>query len=133
MCIRDSPREAFEFIRYLQRQDVAEKLATSQRKFTALSQVSDGFLANHPNPAIRLFISLARSPGARPLPRLSIWHEYNAEMAVAAERVLNLSYTPAAALAEVQERVQWKLDRVERRWDAVGAKRTEEWRAYDGW
>ncbi len=129
----EHPREAFEFIRYLQRQDVAEKLARSQQKFTALSDVSEGFLANHPNPAIRLFISLARSPGARALPRLSIWHEYNAEMAVAAVRVLNLSYTPAAALAEVQERVQWKLDRIERRWDAVGTERMAEWRAYADW
>ena len=127
------PREALEFILYLQRQGVAEKLASSQGKFTALSRVSDEFLANHPNPAIRLFISLARSPGARALPHLSIWHEYNAEMSVAAERVLNLSYTPAAALAEVQDRMQWKLDRVERRWDAVGKERSAEWRAFDNW
>jgi len=129
----EHPREAFEFMRYLQRQEVAEKLARAQRKFTALSRVSEGFLSAHPNPAVRLFISLARSPGARALPRLSIWHEYNAEMSVAAERVLNLSYTPAAALAEVQDRVQWKLDRVNRRWDAVGAERTREWKAYDAW
>ena len=127
------PREAFEFIRYLQRQDVAEKLARSQQKFTALSQVSEGFLATHPNPSVRLFISLARSPGARALPRLSIWHEENAEMSVAAERVQNLGYTPAAALAEVQERVQWKLDRVSKRLDAVGRERMAEWRAYGNW
>jgi multiple sugar transport system substrate-binding protein len=127
------PREALEFIRYLQRQDVAEKLAASQQKFTALRQVSEGFLAHHPNPAIRLFISLARSPAARVLPRLSIWHEYNAEMSVATERVLNLSYTPAAALAEVQDRVQWKLDRLERRWDLVGRERLAQWRSYEGW
>jgi len=127
------PREAFEFIRYLQRQEVAEKLAKSQQKFTALSQVSEGFLATHPNPAVGLFISLARSPGARALPRLSIWREYNAEMSVAAERVQNLGYTPAAALAEVQERVQWKLDRVARRWDAVGRERMAQWRNDDNW
>ncbi len=127
------PREAFEFMRYLQRQDVAERLARSQQKFTALREVSAGFLATHPNPAIRLFLSLARSPEAKVLPRLSIWHEYNAEMAVATERVVNLSYLPAAALAEVQERVQWKLDRLERRWDAVGRERLAEWRTYDAW
>ena len=127
------PREAFEFIRYLQRPEVAEKLARSQQKFTALREVSAGFIANHPNPAIGLFLSLARSPRAQVLPRLSIWHEYNAEMAVATERVLNLSYPPAAALAEVEERVQWKLDRLERRWDAVGRERVAEWRAYDAW
>ena len=54
-------------------------------------------------------------------------------MSVATERVLNLSYTPAAALAEVQERVQWKLDRLERRCDAVGSQRMAEWRADDNW
>jgi hypothetical protein len=41
--------------------------------------------------------------------------------------------TPKDALADVQERMQWKLDRVMRRWDAVGAERLAEWRAYDGW
>ena len=127
------PREAFEFIAYLQRQDVAEKLAKAQQKFTALRDVSPGFLAGHPNPAIGLFMALARSPAARFVPRLSIWHEYDAEMANAAERVINLRSAPAPALAEVQERVQWKLDRVLRRWDAVGAERVAEWRAYDNW
>jgi ABC-type glycerol-3-phosphate transport system substrate-binding protein len=127
------PREAFEFIRYLQRQDVAERLASAQQKFTALRRVSDGFLAHHPNPAIRLFLELARSPEAKVLPRLSMWHEYNAEMSVATERVLNLSYTPAQALAEAEDRLQWKLDRLERRWDRVGRDRMEQWRSYDGW
>ena len=129
----EHPREALEFMCYLQRQEVAEKLARSQQKFTALSKVSDGFLANHPNPAIGLFIELSRSPSARFVPRLSIWHEYDAELAVARERVLNLRYSPEAALAEVQERVQWKLDRVMKRWDAVGSERMAEWRAYDAW
>jgi len=129
----EHPREAFEFISYLQRQDVAEKLARAQQKFTALRKVSDGFLENHPNPSIKLFIELSRSPGARYVPRLSIWHEYDAELAVARERVLNMRYSPAAALAEAQQRVQWKLDRVLRRWDAVGSERTAEWRSYDAW
>ncbi|HVU18578.1 MAG TPA: ABC transporter substrate-binding protein [Candidatus Didemnitutus sp.] len=127
------PREAFEFIRYLQRQDVAEKLARAQQKFTALREVSPGFLNGHPNPAIRLFLELARSPAARYVPRISIWHEYDAEMAVAAEKVLNLRLGPAPALAEVESRVQWRWDRVMRRWDAVGAERLAEWRKHDRW
>ena len=127
------PREAFEFMCYLQRREVAEKLARAQQKFTALRDVSEGFIASHPNPAIGLFVALARSPGARCVPRLSIWHEYDAELAVARERVLGLTATPEAALREVQERVQWKFDRVMRRWDKVGAERTAEWRAYDDW
>lgn len=127
------PREAFEFICYLQRQDVAEKLARSQQKFTALRAVSDGFIKNHPNPAIGLFIRLSRSTGARYVPRLSIWHEYDAELAVARERVLDLKETPAGALAEVQQRMQRTLDRVMRRWDAVGNDRLREWTSYDKW
>jgi ABC-type glycerol-3-phosphate transport system substrate-binding protein len=127
------PREALEFICYLQRQDVAEKLASSQLKATALREVSRSFLANHPNPAIGLFIELSRSPGARAVPRLSIWHEYDAELSVARERVLALRATPFEALAEVQKRIQWRLDRVMRRWDVVGDKRLAEWRAYDAW
>ncbi len=127
------PREAFEFICYLQRQDVAEKLARSQQKFTALREVSDGFLKDHPNPAIGLFIRLSRSAGARYVPRLSIWHEYDTELAVARERVQDLKETPAAALAEAQKRMQWRLDRVMRRWDAMGNDRMREWRSYDKW
>jgi ABC-type glycerol-3-phosphate transport system substrate-binding protein len=127
------PKEALEFICYLQRQDVAEKLAKAQQKFTALREVSPGFLRDHPNPAIGLFIELARSPSARSVPRLSIWHEYDAELAVARDKVLGLREEPAAALAEVQERMQWRLDRVMRRWDAVGNERLAEWRAYDAW
>jgi ABC-type glycerol-3-phosphate transport system substrate-binding protein len=129
----EHPREAFEFMCYLQRQDVAEKLARSQQKFTALRSVSEGFLTNHPNPAIGLFIDLSRSPAARFVPRLSIWHEYDAELAVARERVLNMRFTPTEALAQAQDRMQWKLDRVMRRWDAVGGERMAEWRAYDDW
>jgi ABC-type glycerol-3-phosphate transport system substrate-binding protein len=127
------PGEAFEFICYLQRRDVAERLARSQQKFTALREVSPGFLEGHPNPAIRLFIDLARSPAARAVPRLSIWHEYDAELSVALERVLALRDTPAAALDQVQRRIQWRFDRVMRRWDAVGSQRVAEWRAYDRW
>jgi maltose-binding protein MalE len=127
------PREAFEFICYLQRQGVAEKLARSQQKFTALREVSDGFLRGHPNPAIGVFIELSRSAGARYVPRLSIWHEYDAELAVARERVQDLRETPAEALAGTQRRMQRTLDRVMRRWDAVGADRVREWRTYGKW
>jgi multiple sugar transport system substrate-binding protein len=127
------PREAFEFIRYLQQPAVAEKLATRQRKFTALSEVSDAFLQSHPNRAIGFFAELARSPNARTVPRLSIWREYEAEMAIAAERVRNLLMTPEAALAEVQERVQWRYDRVMRRWDLAQEERLAEWRDHAHW
>ncbi|MFI5337996.1 MAG: ABC transporter substrate-binding protein, partial [Opitutales bacterium] len=122
------PREAFEFINYLQRQDVAEKLATLQRKFTTLREVSPGFISQHPNPAIRTFIELARSPGARYVPRLPNWREYEIELTIAAMRVRYLLMTPEQALAVVQERVQWRYDRILRRWDIVKDERLSEWR-----
>jgi hypothetical protein len=54
-------------------------------------------------------------------------------MAVAAERVLNLRYEPAAALAEVQDRIQRTYDHVLHRWDVVGRDRIAEWRADENW
>ncbi|HVU36217.1 MAG TPA: ABC transporter substrate-binding protein [Opitutaceae bacterium] len=127
------PKEAFEFIRYVQRQAVAEKLARLQRKFTALSHVSPGFFVNHPNPAIRFFANLARSPGARAVPRIGIWRDYDTEMSIAAQRVRSLEASPEQALAEVQKRMQWQEDRAMRRWDLIKTERMAEWRQYEHW
>jgi maltose-binding protein MalE len=127
------PREAFEFLRYIQRREVNEKLAKLQRKFTALREVSPEFIANHPNPAIKFFTALSRSPNARAVPRLAIWRDYDTEMSVAAMSVRFLLKTPEEALAEVQKRVQWRLDRVIRRWDIVKDERVAEWRERERW
>ncbi|HVU23253.1 MAG TPA: ABC transporter substrate-binding protein [Opitutus sp.] len=127
------PHEAFEFLRYTQRQDVAEKLARLQRKFTALREVSPSFFAHHPNPAIHFFADLARSPEARAVPRLTIWRDYDIEMTVAATDVRFLLKTPRAALDDVQKRVQWRFDRVMRRWNIVGDERLAEWRENEQW
>jgi len=127
------PHEAFEFLLYTQRQEVAEKLARLQQKFTALREVSAEFVKTHPNPAIGFFSDLARSPNVRWVPRLSIWRDYDIEMAVASMSVRFLLKTPEAALAEVQKRVQWRWDRVMRRWDIVKDERLAEWREHERW
>jgi multiple sugar transport system substrate-binding protein len=127
------PREAFEFLRYTQVQKVAEKLASLQRKFTALREVSPGFIKNNPNPAIGFFSELSRSPNARTVPRISMWRDYEIEMSVAAVNVRFLLKTPEQALAEVQKRVQWRFDRVLRRWDIVRDDRRAEWREHAHW
>ena len=124
-------QEAFEFIRYINSQGPMEKLALGQRKFSARAMVSDEFFQKHPNPYIKEFIELAKSPDARYVPRLSIWNEYSEEMRVASERMLFLEATPQVALEQVQQRVQWKFDRVLRRWDAVKDQRLKEWSDYD--
>jgi multiple sugar transport system substrate-binding protein len=125
------PREAFEFIRYVNTRGPMEKLCLGQRKFSPLAELSPDFIARHPNPHIAIFIELARSPNARTVPRITIWNEYKEELLVAADQVTALLKTPEAALATVQQRSQWKLDRVLRRWDLVQAERQREWSEYD--
>ena len=125
------PREAFEFIRYVNEQRPMEKLCLGQRKFSPLSKVSDEFMKNHPNPYIKTFLELAKSPDARYSPRLSIWGPYNDEVNVAIDQITSLTATPQQALDAVQLRVQWKLDRMLRRWDAVKDERFKEWSNYD--
>ena len=127
------PREAFEFICYLQRQDVAEKLNAAFGKFTALRDVSPDFIAHHPNPAIKTFIELARSPNAVAVPRLSNWREFDIEMSIAAMRARYLLMSPEDALAVVQQRMQWRHDRIMRRWDIVQTERLAEWRDNERW
>jgi len=127
------PREAFAFIRYVNTQGPMEKLCLGQRKFSPLATMSADFLERHPNPYIETFVRLARSPHARYVPRLAVWNEYRDEMQVAVDRVLALSEAPAEALADVQRRMQWKFDRVLRRWDMVKNERLKEWRNYDPW
>jgi multiple sugar transport system substrate-binding protein len=113
---------------------VAEKLARSQQKFTALREVSAGFLDGHPNPAIGLFMELARSPGARSVPAaLHLARVRRGAGGGARARAQPERDARPPRWPEVQRRMQWRLDRVMRRWDAVGGERLAEWRAYDSW
>lgn len=122
------PEEAFEFIRYVNTQGPMEKLCLGQRKFSPLIEVSDTFVRDHPNPSIRVFMDLAKSPNAVSTPRMSIWNEYRDEMLVATDRVYLLgSSTSREALSETQERVQRRFDRVQRRWELVREDRVAEW------
>jgi ABC-type glycerol-3-phosphate transport system substrate-binding protein len=125
------PREAFEFMRYVNTQPVMEKLSMGQRKFTPLHKVSDEFLNTHPNPYISVFIEMAKSPNARFVPKLPIWTEYRDELDVACSQIYSLIAPPEEALTEVTERVQWKFDRINRRWDKIKDVRTNEWSAFE--
>ncbi len=122
------PREGFAFIRYVNTQPVLEKLNLAQRKFSPLAVQADAFRKAHPNPTIDVFRNLAFSPAVRIAPRLVIWNEYAIEMNVAMDRVFSGLAEPGAELQAVQERVQWKLDRVNRRWEYTGSQRQQEWR-----
>ena len=102
--------EAFEFIAYVNRQDVTEKLNMLQCKMSPLRAVSKHYLSHHPNPYIAVFEELAASPNSHGVPRCPIWPEVVAEMNDTTQKIVLLEEEPAKALAEAQERLQARLD-----------------------
>jgi len=117
------PREAFEFMKFVNSQRGMELLCLGQRKHTPLRKVSAQFLAQHPNPYIEVFIDLAFSPNAMTTPDLSLWSEYADELSNAFDEVWLCRQSAAEALGKVQERMQPKLDLELRRWERLGWKR----------
>ncbi len=114
------PAEGFEFIAYVNRQDVAEKLNMMQCKLSPLKNVSDHYRNHHPNPYIGVFEQLAASPNSHGVPHCPIWPEVVDEMNDTTQKIYLLQESPQQALAEAQQRLQARLDqfqarRVERR------------------
>jgi multiple sugar transport system substrate-binding protein len=103
-------KEAFEFIAYVNRQDVMEKLNSLHCKNSPLAKVSDKFIENHPNPYIEVFEKLATSPNAHGVPHIPIWAEVNDELSNVAQRVSLVEAAPEDALKEAQARLQMKWD-----------------------
>ena len=104
-------REAFEFIAYVNRQEVMERLCSMHSKNSPLREVSRSFLENHPNPYVEVFETLAASPYAYTVPSVPVWPEVAQELNDALQRVFLLQKTPEEALHDAQERSQRRLDR----------------------
>jgi len=104
------PKEAFDFIAFVQRQENMELLCLGQRKQSPLVKVSQHFLNTHPNPYIRLFSDMPKLASVRIPPMLGIANEYNADLGEAFDEIVLLQETPEAALNNVQARIQKKLD-----------------------
>jgi maltose-binding protein MalE len=104
------PREAFEFMNYMNRQDVVEKLANLQCKISPLAQVSEEFLTHHNNPFIRVFNRLAESPNAHGSPQVPINPEVQEEMENFIDRLKLLQVTPEDGLQQMQTALQAKYD-----------------------
>ena len=103
-------KEAFEFIAYVNRQNVMEKLCRLQCKCTPLAKVSDDFLEHHPNPYIKVFDDLAASPNAQPVPKVPILPQVTDALTTMAQRLALMEVTPERALQEVQDHMQHEYD-----------------------
>ena len=109
------PKEAFEFLAFLQSQKGMEQLCLLQRKHSPLAKASDEFYSKHPNPYIKLFTTLAQSKNYVTPPKIGIWPEYSAELSNAFDDIALLKKTPKEALDYVQERMQPKMDEYRQR------------------
>ncbi len=98
------PKEAFEFIKFVQRQDVMEGLCKGHGKNSPLNQVSESFFETHPNPQIRLFDELARSKTSFSPPVVGLFPQISSEVGVAFQEVSNEIKTPKQALDDAQKR-----------------------------
>lgn len=98
-------KEAFEFIRFVQRQDVMEGLCAAHGKNSPLMKVSENFFKNHPNKAIRLFDELARSKQAFYPPRVGMFPQLGTEMTTAFQEVNTGLKPPRQALHDAQVRL----------------------------
>jgi ABC-type glycerol-3-phosphate transport system substrate-binding protein len=99
------PREAFEFMAFVQSQKEMEKLCTLHGKNSPLTKVSEDFLKNHPNPYIKLFDELARTPNAIHTPNVGIWPELSQELTNTVQEINLGTKTPKKALQDAQERM----------------------------
>jgi ABC-type glycerol-3-phosphate transport system substrate-binding protein len=112
------PKEAFEFIAFVQSQEGMELLCMGQRKHSPLAKVSEQFWRNHPNPYIRLFTELPKGKYVVSPPKIAIWPEYQTELINAYDEVQLLRKTPQQALDDVQARMQPKFTEYRRRLEA---------------
>lgn len=104
-------REAFEFIAYVNRQEVMEKLCAMHCKNSPLAKVSKNFTDNHPNPYIQVFEDAANAPGAFALPQLPIWPEVadllNSDVS---QSCYLLAETADVALKRAEKRLEGRWD-----------------------
>ncbi len=104
------PREAFEFLAFVQRPENMEQLCLDQRSLPPLAHVSESFWTHHPNTHIRLFYQLAQSKDARGYPQFPTWNEINDEITATFSQITLLRAKPREALNTLQAKMnaQWQ-------------------------
>ena len=108
------PKEAFEFIAFVQSQPEMEKLCLLHAKNSPLTNVSEHFFKSHPNPYIRLFDALARQKNAMHAPKTGAWPQITAEINNAVQSMNLGQQTPEEALDAAQKRLEPALERYRR-------------------
>lgn len=104
------PKEAFEFIKFVQSNEGMELLAKGQKKHTPLIHVTPGFFESVDNPYIELFAKLPRGKNAFSPPQTPIWPQWSSEINSAVEKI-NLGEDVTKSLQAVQDKMQPLLDR----------------------
>jgi multiple sugar transport system substrate-binding protein len=103
------PEAALEFVRYMQRREVQERLALDHGKSSPMEDVSRGFFEGHPNREVQVHDAITRSPLVQVLPQTRAWQQY-ADMTIGAfDRVWQGENVPRV-LSEVQRRAQELID-----------------------
>jgi ABC-type glycerol-3-phosphate transport system substrate-binding protein len=105
-----NPAAAMEFIAFTQRQDMTERLATAHCKPSPLVNVSESFLANHPNRGIRVHYDILRSDRSFVPPRTRVWQQFKDEFDSAVQRLWRLEQEAGQAMDSLQTRVQALID-----------------------
>lgn len=104
------PKEAFEFIAWLNEQRNIEKLCNAHCKISPLAKVSEDFLNHHNNPYIRVFEMLASSPNAHGTPSIETMNDVGDELGVFIPELMLQRTNAADGLKVVQDRMQAKYD-----------------------
>lgn len=113
------PKEAFEFLKFVESQHGMETLCFKQKKFSPLIVQSPDFEKNHPNPYVGLFRKLCFGKNVIQPPKTPIWSEYQSRLGPLVDEMNLGTKTPAEAMKELQSVAQPLQDEI----DAVHEER----------
>jgi multiple sugar transport system substrate-binding protein len=100
-----NPDLAEKFMAWLLKAENLEYLALEQAKFTPLIKSSPRFLSNHPNPYIKTFIDLAKSPNAQYFPTIKEVQRYKREIKNSYDKLLRMEGSAEEILNELEEKM----------------------------
>jgi ABC-type glycerol-3-phosphate transport system substrate-binding protein len=104
------PREALEFIAFMQRQENVELLSRLHAKCSPLRRVSEDFRRDHPNRALAVHERLLKSPRTFTAPAIRTWPHYRDEFVAGMDRIWSLSEPAESVLQSIEAAAQAKID-----------------------